>query len=168
MYASLVQAEGKYGFESNVTVFLLDGYHGSVWYGENGYRVRVVTAKAVYPSGMVASGFKNKILTFNEIEFDVFFGKNKNDFHGAWVAGGLGRTKHEITSKTTDMSNQIYTIDIHFGTGYTHEILENFTVNPWLGGVYHVDAPDSVAVGDEIWSPKKINFVGGVKLGFEF
>jgi hypothetical protein len=129
----------------------------------------LVTAKSSYPSGLVESGFKDQTLTFfYEIEFDVFFGENKDNFRGFWLAGGFGRTKHDITSETTGIDASIHTNDIHFGTGYTFEISKNFTVNPWIGAAYHINAPSSVAVGSEVWSPKEIDLVGGLKLGFEF
>ena len=168
LFPSLAQAEGKYGFESNVPTFFLGGYHGSFWYGDNGYRARLVTAKAVYPSGLVEAGFKDKTLTFLEVEFDFFFGESANKFRGFWLSGGGGRTKQEITSEKTGVAASIYTDDFHFGAGYTFEVAPRITVNPWVGGDYHLNSPRAVAVGSETWNPKELELVGGIKLGIDF
>ena len=163
-----VMAEGKYGIESNLVPFFLDGYHASVWYGKNGYRARVVTAKSDYPSSLVQSGFEDQTLTFYEVEFDIFFGDKKDQFRGLWIAAGYGRTKQEIRSETTGSEASIRTNDIHFGTGYTFEITNDITLNPWIGGAYHLNIPTNVEVGSEVWNPDDIDLVGGVKLGYEF
>lgn len=167
-YSNVAQAQSHYGFESNVTTFIGNGYHGSFWYGKNGLRARAILSRAVYPDKLTADGFKDKTLTYREVEFDFFFGANADKFRGFWLAAGFGRTDHEITSKSTEIQASISTNDLHFGGGYTFELTSRFTCNPWLGGDYHASAPDEVKVGNETWNPKKLELVAGLKLGIDF
>ena len=168
LFPGTAQADGKYGFESNVPTFLLDGHHGSVWYGENGRRARAVVAKAVYPGDLTEAGFKDKTLTFFELEFDFFFGEHAANFRGPWLASGFGRTRQEITSQSSGSRVGISTNDFHFGGGYTFGLTQRTTINPWVGGDYHLNSPDAVAVGNETWNPKTLGLVGGVKVGIDF
>ncbi len=72
LLSSTLQAQGRFGVESNLVPFFLDGYHISAWHGKEGYRARLVTAQAEYPDDLTAQGFEDKRLTFYEIEFDIF------------------------------------------------------------------------------------------------
>lgn len=164
----IAQAEWRYGFESNVPTFFLDGYHASAWYGKDGLRFRLVSSEAVYPDHFTETGFKDKTLTFLEIEFDYFLGSDASRFRGFWVACGTGRTKQKITSKNSGAVARIETYDFHFGTGYVFELSEIFTLNPWVGGDYHLDTPSTVSVGGETWDPEELELVGGLKVGIDF
>lgn len=164
----VARAEAHYGFESNVPTFFLNGYHGSFWYGNNGQRVRLVSAKAVYPHGQTEAGFRDKTLTFLEIELDFFFGEHADEFRGFWLASGIGRTRQEVTSEATGTKFSIGTNDFHFGAGYVFEVATRVTLNPWIGGDYHLNSPSTVFAGSETWNPRKLELVGGIKLGIDF
>jgi hypothetical protein len=148
--------------------FLNDGYHGSVWYGSGGKRIRLVYAKATYPKPFTPDGFANLTSRFKEIEFDFFVGDKRNDFRGIWLAIGGGQTDMSIESKATGATATITSNDLHSGIGYAVPVLGGFYINPWIGADVHLNTPDSVQVGTETWHPRKIDPVGGMKLGFEF
>ncbi|TGV00740.1 hypothetical protein [Flavivirga rizhaonensis] len=160
-----IQTKFKVGVETNILPFLYNGYHGSIWGGKNGYRLRLVTAKTDYPSSTVPEGFSKVNLTFYEVEFDAFFGRRKSEFIGFWLASGIGRTTHEATT-SNGISDKTTTTDIHFGIGYTFSVWKGLTVNPWVGGAWHTDFPDEIVVGSEIWRPNSLSPVGGLKIGY--
>lgn len=161
-------ANAEIGFESEIMTFANKGYHGSVWFGSGGKRARLVYAKATYPDVLNPAGFTNLTSTFKEIEFDFFFGEKSNDFRGIWFAIGGGQTDMSIESKATGATATITANDLHSGIGYAISVADNFYINPWIGVDVHLNAPDTVQVGTEIWSPRKVDFVGGMKLGIDF
>lgn len=161
-------ANADVGAESEIMTFLNKGYHGSVWFGTGGNRVRFVYAKATYPDMLNPAGFTNQTSTFKEVEFDFFFGEKRADFRGAWFAIGGGQTDMSIESKTTGATATITANDLHSGIGYAISVAGNFYVNPWIGVDVHLNLPDTVPVGAEVWSPRKVDFVGGMKLGLDF
>lgn len=161
-------ADAQIGIESDTVAFLNKGYHGSVWYGSGGKRVRLVYAKATFPDSFNPAGFTNLTSTFKEIEFDFFIGEKRDDFRGLWFAIGGGQTKMSIESKTTGAAAKITVNDLHSGIGYAVSIMDGFYINPWIGIDVHIDAPNKVQVGTETWNPRKVDPVGGVKLGIDF
>ncbi len=102
------------------------------------------------------------------MEIDFFFGAESNKFRGVWFAIGGGETETSIESKATGETAEITTTDLHSGIGYAISIANSFYINPWIGIDVHLDAPDEVQVGDETWEPRKVDFVGGMKLGINF
>jgi hypothetical protein len=161
-------ANADIGIESEVVTFLNNGYHGSVWFGAEGRRIRFVYAKATYPGALTPSGFTNWTSRFKEAEFDFFFGDRKNDFRGPWFAIGAGQTEMSIESKSTAATARITSNDLHSGIGYAISVANKFYVNPWIGIDVHLNVPGSVQVGTETWNPRKVDWVGGMKLGLNF
>ncbi|MBI5890685.1 MAG: hypothetical protein HZB47_08420 [Nitrosomonadales bacterium] len=161
-------ADAAIGIESETLTFLNKGYHGSVWYGSGGKRIRFVYSRVTFPEAFSPEGFTNLTARFKEFEFDFFVGEKRDDFRGLWIAVGGGRTDMSIESKTTGATATISTNDFHTGTGYAAPIANNFYVNPWIGADVHLNAPDNVQVGTETWHPRKVDLVGGIKLGFDF
>lgn len=161
-------AYAEFGIESETMTFLNKGYHASVWYGSGGKRVRLVYSRVTYPEQFAPDGFTNLTARFKEIEFDFFMGEGRNDFRGFWFAIGGGQTDMSIESKTTGATANITATDLHSGIGYAVPVVGGFYVNPWIGADFHLNAPEQVQVGTETWNPRKIDLVGGMKLGFEF
>ncbi len=160
------EREIKVGIETNILPFFYNGYHGSLWVGKNGYRARLVAAKADYPKNTVPDGFRKMTLSFYEIEFDIFFGDKKTEFLGWWLATGIGQTNHQVTTLINDLTENVNTIDIHIGIGYTFNLWKGLTVNPWGGLAWHTNFPNEITVGSEVWEPKSISPVGGLKIGY--
>jgi hypothetical protein len=73
-----------------------------------------------------------------------------------------------IESKTTGAGAQITVNDLHSGIGYAVSITDGFYINPWIGIDVHLNVPNKVQVGTETWNPRKVDPVGGVKLGINF
>ncbi len=161
-------AYAEVGFESETMTFMNKGYHGSVWYGSDGKRVRLVYAKATYPQSLNPEGFTNFTSKFKEIEFDFFTSEEGGHFRGWWFAIGGGQTDMSIESKTTGATARITSDDLHSGIGYAISIVDGFYINPWIGADIHLNAPRTVQVGTEVWHPRKVDVVGGVKLGVDF
>lgn len=157
-----------FGFESEIMTWINSGYHGSFWFGRNGLRARFVVASATYPQSFTPEGFKNLTSDFYEVEIDYFFGKKRKDFRGFWVALGPGYTQQTIESETTGLKGSIDLIDLHTGVGYAVNIFKGFYINPWVGIDIHLNAPKEVNIGTEIWNPRIIDPVFGVKLGYSF
>lgn len=163
-----VNAEAKFGIESSLLPYYLDGYHVSAWYGDNGYRARFEVSEASYPDEMVASGFTSSEVSFYEVEFDAYFGSQKNEFRGFWIGAGVGQSEHSITAISSNTSSNIISNDLHVSTGYTYSMMKNITVNPWVGASYYLGFPDDVVVGSDTWSPEALQLVGGFNLGIDF
>lgn len=161
-------ASADFGIEAETMAFLNKGYHGSVWYGAAGKRVRLVYSRVTYPGPFNPEGFTNMTSRFKEIEFDFFVGDQRNHFRGLWIAIGGGQTDMSIESKTSGATANIVCNDLHSGIGYAVPVQGNFYINPWIGADMHLNAPEQVRVGTETWNPRKIDLVGGMKLGFEF
>jgi hypothetical protein len=161
-------ANAEFGIESETMTFLNKGYHGSVWYGSGGKRIRLVYSRVTYPEQFNPAGFTNLTSRFKEIEFDFFVGEKRDDFRGLWFAMGGGQTDMSIQSKATGATAKITCNDLHTGIGYAVSVLDGFYVNPWIGADVHLNAPKQVQVGTETWNPRMIDLVGGMKLGFEF
>lgn len=166
LFSNLASAD--YGFEFESITYLNKGYHGSAWYGKNGKRVRLIYASVTYPEMLNPDGFKNYTSTFKEIEFDFYFGEDKDNFREIWFAAGAGQTDMSVESKSTGKTATITSTDFHTGVGYAISVKNNFYINPWIGADVHLDAPKTVNVGSEIWQPQIIEIVGGMKLGFDF
>lgn len=158
----------SYGFESEIMCFINKGYHGSFWFGKNGLRARLVLAKATYPDYLNPDGFTNLTSKFYEIEIDYYFGKKRREFRGLWYALGAGYTQQSIKSVTTNEEGIIDLIDLHTGVGYAISIYKGLYINPWIGIDLHINAPNEVNVGEEIWKPRKIDPVLGAKIGYSF
>lgn len=162
------QAHAEIGIESDTVPFLNKGYHGSVWYGSAGKRIRLVYAKATFPDAFTPDGFSNLTSRFKEMEFDFFIGKRREEFLGPWIAIGGGRTDMSIQSSTTGATATITSNDLHSGIGYAIPVTEGFYINPWIGVDIHLNALEKVQVGNETWNPRKADLVGGMKLGIKF
>ena len=158
----------SYGFESEIMCFINNGYHGSFWFGKNGLRARLVLAKATYPDYLNPDGFTNLTSKFYEIEIDYYFGKKRREFRGLWYALGAGYTQQSIKSVATNEDGIIDLIDLHTGVGYAISIYKGLYINPWIGIDLHINAPNEVNVGKEIWKPRKIDPVLGAKIGYSF
>jgi hypothetical protein len=161
-------ANADIGIESETMAFLNKGYHASVWYGSRGKRIRLVYSKVTYPGPFNPEGFTNLTSRFKEIEFDFFVGEKRDAFRGLWIALGGGQTDMSIQSKSTAATANITSNDFHTGIGYAVPVLGGFYINPWIGADVHLNAPKNVQVGTETWNPRKVDLVGGMKLGFEF
>ena len=157
----------SFGLESEIMTWINKGYHGSFWVGKKGLRARLVIAKATYPDKFTPEGFTNLTSEFYEMEFDYFFGKNKNDFRGLWVALGTGYTKQSIESKTSEISASIDLIDLHTGIGFAISLYKGLYINPWIGIDLHLNSQD-INVGNEHWKPNLIDPVLGAKIGYSF
>jgi hypothetical protein len=157
-----------YGVETEIMTWINSGYHGSLWLGKNGMRVRFVVASATFPEYLNPEGFKNPTSDFYEIEFDYFFGKKRREFRGLWYALGSGYTKQTIESKTTNLQSSVDLIDLHTGVGYAINLYKGLYINPWVGLSIHLNAPKEVNIGAEIWKPRTIDPVLGAKLGYSF
>jgi hypothetical protein len=157
-----------YGVETEIMTWINSGYHGSLWLGKNGMRVRFVVASATFPEYLNPEGFKNLTSDFYEIEFDYFFGKKRREFRGLWYALGSGYTKQTIESKTTNLQSSVDLIDLHTGVGYAINLYKGLYINPWVGLSIHLNAPKEVNIGAEIWKPRTIDPVLGAKLGYSF
>lgn len=161
-------ARADFGLESETMAFLNKGYHGSIWYGSGGTRARLVYSRVTFPGAFNPEGFTNLTARFREIEFDFFVGDQRNEFRGLWIAIGGGQTDMSIESKTTGATASITCNDLHSGIGYAIPVQGGFYVNPWIGIDIHLNAPEQVRVGTETWNPRKVDLVGGMKLGFQF
>lgn len=158
----------SFGVESEVMCFINKGYHGSFWFGKNGLRARAVVAKATYPDYLNQEGFTNLTSRFYEIEIDYYFSKKRNNFRGFWYALGAGYTQQSIENATSKESEAIDLIDLHTGVGYAISIYKGLYINPWLGIDLHLNAPNVVNVGNDVWNPRKIDPVLGTKIGYSF
>jgi hypothetical protein len=159
-------AKVAYGFESELMTWINSGYHGSFWIGKNGHRFRAIVARATFPSQFTPEGFRDLTSQFYEVETDHFFGKNRAQFRGFWLAIGAGYTKQSIVEQTSHMKKAVDLIDIHSGAGYAINIYKGMYINPWLGIDYHVNAPDAVPVGNRVWKPGTVDPVFGAKIGY--
>jgi hypothetical protein len=157
----------SFGVESEIMTWINKGYHGSLWMGRNGFRARLVIAKATYPDSFNPEGFTNLTSEFYEMEFDYFFGKKRNEFRGLWVALGTGYTKQSIESETTSISASTDLMVLHTGIGYAINIYKGLYTTPWLGMALHLNAQD-VEVGNETWTPNFMDPVFGAKIGYSF
>ncbi len=157
----------SFGIESEIMTWINQGYHGSFWIGKKGLRTRFVVAKATYPDNFNPEGFTNLTSEFYEIEFDYFFGENRNDFRGFWVALGTGYTKQSIESESTNITRSIDLISMHTGVGYAINLYKGLYINPWLGITLHLNTQE-INVGSEIWEPNLIDPVLGAKIGYSF
>lgn len=161
-------ANAEIGIESETLAFLNKGYHGSIWYGSGGKRIRLVYSKVTFPGAFEPEGFTNLTARFKEVEFDFFVGDQRDNFRGLWIALGGGQTNMSIESKTTSATATITSNDLHTGIGYAVSVRGGFYVNPWIGADVHLNTPNRVQVGSETWYPRRVDLVGGMKLGLQF
>jgi hypothetical protein len=155
----------KFGFESEILTWIQGGYHGSVWLGRDGLRLRAVVAQATFPQGLTPNGFRDLTSQFYEMECDLFLGDRADKFRGTWIALGGGLTRQSIRSDDGH-EGRLLLADIHSGFGYTTALPRGFTLNPWVGIDLHLNTPDQVAVGSQIWKPRWFDPVLGCKAGW--
>lgn len=156
-----------FGLESEIMCYINKGYHGSFWVGKNGTRLRLVYAKSTFPSPSAPDGFKDLTSIFYEMEVDFFIGKKRKEYRGLWVAAGLGLTNQSIRSESTGLKGNTNLFDIHSGVGYAIGIYKGLYINPWIGIDVHTNAKN-ISIGNEVWKPSLIDFVGGAKIGCRF
>ncbi len=154
------------GVEVDVLPYLSGGYYGSLWYGYDQLRGRVIYANVNVPQFFIPTGFMDNNQQVYSIAGDFFL--QSNEFEGLWVSLGVEYREGSIVSETSEEKSEYVNYVITPGIGYIWKFYHNFYLNPWFG-LHGIAAGDtSIPVGTETYRPPTITPEISLKLGWHW
>lgn len=167
-FLSAQESRKGFGVELDALPYITGGYYGSVWYGQNQWRVRGIISKINLPDFITEDGFEDATTTAYTVIIDRFIGARANRQEGLWVGAGFEFWRNSINregySQSEDYDSYIATV----GAGYVIPISGRLYINPWLAGHYRFAGDDEVPVSGATYKPKTFLPELSVKLGWRF
>ncbi|MDX2092562.1 MAG: hypothetical protein SFX73_32155 [Kofleriaceae bacterium] len=162
-------AHANGGLESDVIGWASGGYHGSLWYGTEKLRVRIVKAVFYAPGFTVPDGFEDLRNEAWEFFIDTAWRPRGARFQGLWSGVGLELYDRELRDEASGATARFDALELALRTGYIwHPFSAGFYLNPWIGLNVRVDGADSVLVGERTYTPTRLTPLASLKLGWRF
>jgi hypothetical protein len=170
--SSPARADNKLGVESDVIGWATGGYHGSVWFGTERVRLRIVNAVFYPPDFTLPDGFERLRNEAWEFFVDVAWRpppRTRAHFEGWWSSLGLELYQRRIRDSESGAEADFDALELALRAGYIwHPFDAGFYLNPWVGLNVRLDGDASVAVGDRSYAAPRISPLASLKLGWEF
>lgn len=159
----------RWGLESDVIGWATGGYHGSVWFGTERVRLRMVKAVFYPPDFVLPDGFGRLRNDAWEFFVDVAWRPRPVRFEGLWSSAGLELYDRRIREDSSGAVARFDALELAFRAGYIwHPFGAGFYVNPWVGMNVRLTGDESVPVGDRVYSQPRVTPLASLKLGWQF
>lgn len=155
----------KFGIETDVLPFALNGYIGAAWIGQGHFRVRALHASVKMPAIVVPDEFTNNRIRSTAVLIDYF---REEGFRGWWIGGGYVLWDGSIALADRSAGAEYTTHLLNGSIGYQFPFGDHFYLSPWAGMSIRVAGDKNIPVGSETFKPWLLNPELSLKGGWEF
>lgn len=152
------------GVEIETVPYFFGGYHGSLFYGYEHWRVRGVIVNATLDIGL-SNGFeKNKLLVGAAI-FDYFF---QPEWRGWFLSSGFEYASGNISNKNVPGSADYKLWLFTAGAGYAWKFMGNLYIAPHVAFALRVAGDKTVSIQGVSQDTPLIQPEAGLRIGWHF
>ncbi len=164
-YPGRARADDSWGAELDALPYLTGGYYGSLWYGREHVRARVVVAQVNVPSFMLSGGYRDKRLDVYALVVDWFA---EAGFQGWWFGAGMEYWKGSIGHGQESVKGNYHNTVATAGVGYVWKFHPHFYLNPWVAGHLMAGGDTDAVVGSRNYRIPPVVAEASLKIGWEF
>lgn len=152
------------GVEIETVPYFFGGYHGSLFYGYEHWRVRGVIVNATLDIGL-SNGFEKNKLLVGAVIFDYFF---KQEWRGWFLSSGFEYASGNISNKNVPGSADYKLWLFTAGAGYAWKLLGNLYIAPHVAFTLRMAGDKTVSIQGFSQDTPLIQPEAGLRVGWHF
>lgn len=133
------------GLEADALPFATGGHNGSIWYGQDKFRLRGHIAKINTPGIFLRDGFEKDSLSVYGLNIEYFV---EDNFEGFWIGSGIQYWEGSVGHIAETARGKYEYIRMPIVGGYVWKFFPNLYLNCWGGFYLFVQGDKEILVGN--------------------